>query len=101
MPTQANKWVGLIGVSSRARKSRFPEYGRFREGLNTPLDKRLQESKDSRVLGRDELFDQYEYLGNISGYGIKKPPANAIQYITIKEERKKCPPVLLEVYYSQ
>jgi hypothetical protein len=49
------------------------------------------------VRGRDELFDQYEYLRNISGYGIKKPPANAIQYITIKEERKKCPPVLLEV----
>ena len=97
MPTQANKWVGLIGVSSRARKSRFPEYGRFREGLNTLLDRRLRESKDSRVRGRDELFDQYEYLGKISGTAFKKPPASTIQYITIKEERKKCPPVLLEV----
>jgi hypothetical protein len=86
-----------FGLSSGALRSPFPEYGHFREGLNTPLDRRLQESKDSRVRGRDELFDQYEYLRNISGYGIKKPPANAIQYIIIKEERKKCPPVLLEV----
>lgn len=52
---------------------------------------------NSRVRGRDELFDQYEYLGKISGTAFKKPPASTIQYITIKEERKKCLPVLLEV----
>jgi len=52
---------------------------------------------NSLVLGRDELFDQYEYLEKISCKAFKKPPASTIQYMTIKEERKQCPPVLLEV----
>ena len=36
-------------------------------------------------------------LGTSAGTAFKKPTTSTIQYMTIKEERKKCPPVLLEV----
>ncbi|MEI7921783.1 MAG: sulfatase [Planctomycetota bacterium] len=53
------------------------KYGRIKEDLKIFLSNRLRESKDPRELGGGELFDRYEYLGNMIGAATKKVVSKA------------------------
>jgi hypothetical protein len=56
---------------------KFPSTGVIKEDLKILLSNSLRESREPRELGGGDLFDRYEYLGNMIGAATKKVVSKA------------------------